>query len=513
MAVDATYARTRALHRDDLRSREAPRYDALPPQDRLREVGLLRAIGAVFGQYGTPEEKAWARSWLLKQLADPQEKIRRYAIQGLPKLDAGPDEEHALLRLLDRASSPRERAALHAALEKIGGRASLDANVFAGDPALAARLQANVARREQSGRILLDQPLTDVRGIRVHLRCRRGLEGWLREEWETHPKLRSRFRLLGSRPSLLALAPLGPFCLGDLFQLRLFTTLSLAIARLPASPGTTPSIEALAQALTSPIVRRIYAAFHQGPPRYRIDFSEMAQPPKPEFIRAVAARAFSLHPGILNDSHQAPWSADIHPAPGGLSVELRPRISPDPRFAYRVGAIPAASHPPLAAALARWAGPAIRLGPIWDPFCGSGLELVECALLGHPAILHGTDLDPAALDACRANLTAAGLGSADVRLMACDFRDYPRLAGIAPASLSLIITNPPLGRRIRIHGLRQLMADLFQMAATTLQPGGRLILTNPTRIDSPPAGLRLEERRRADLGGFDCRLENWSRVL
>jgi tRNA G10 N-methylase Trm11 len=97
--------------------------------------------------------------------------------------------------------------------------------------------------------------------------------------------------------------------------------------------------------------------------------------------------------------------------------------------------------------------------------------------------------------------------------MACDFRDYPRLAGIAPASLSLIITNPPLGRRIRIHGLRQLMADLFQMAATTLQPGGRLILTNPTRIDSPPAGLRLEERRRADLGGFDCRLENWSRVL
>jgi hypothetical protein len=510
MAVDATYARTRALHRDDLRTREAPRYDALPPEDRLREVGLLRAIGAVFGQFGTPQEKAWARAWLLGLLDDPQEKIRRYAIQGLPKLNAGPAEERALLSLLDRAASPRERAALHDALEKIGGRASLDAGVFPGDPALSARLHANAVRSEQSGHILLDQPLTDVRGLRLHLRCRRGLEGWLREEWEAHPVLRSRFRGLGSRPGLLALAPLGPFSLGDVFQLRTFATLGLAVGRLSASPGTAPSIEALAQALTSPLVRRIYAAFHQGPPRYRIDFPETAQPPKPAFIRAVAAQAFSLHPGILNDSHQAPWSADIHPAPGGLGVELRPRLSPDPRFAYRLSAIPAASHPPLAAALARWA--AAANGPLWDPFCGSGLELVECGLLGHATVLHGSDLDPAALDACRANLAAAGLGRADVRLAACDFRDYPRRTGLLPGSLSVIITNPPLGRRIRIPGLRQLIADLFQTAATCLRPGGRLILANPTRIDSPPPGLRLEERRMADLGGFDCRLEHWCRV-
>ena len=95
----------------------------------------------------------------------------------------------------------------------------------------------------------------------------------------------------------------------------------------------------------------------------------------------------------------------------------------------------------------------------------------------------------------------------EARFTCCDFRRYAGLHRIPEGSLTLVITNPPLGRRVRVPGLRGLFDDLFATAARMLRPEGRLVLTNPFRMESPERSLQLESRRTVDLGGFDCRLE------
>jgi tRNA G10 N-methylase Trm11 len=211
-------------------------------------------------------------------------------------------------------------------------------------------------------------------------------------------------------------------------------------------------------------------------------------------------------PDILNDPRSAPWSIDLLPTGQGISVELRPKLTPDPRFIYREDDIRAASHPPLAACMARLAG---RVSPeiVWDPFCGSGLELIERALLAGVQSIYRTDLSSDAIAICRANFAAAKVKAVPLNLACCDFRDYSKVEGLGPDSVTLMITNPPMGRRVRVPDLRGLFQDLFAVAATVLKPGGRLIFPNPVRIEPLDPSLRLKYRKVVDLGGFDCRLE------
>lgn len=510
MAVDDAYARYRLLHRRELRALAQNHFPTLSPDRQRAEAGLIRAIGAIFGQHGTPEEKSWARAWLLPLLRHPEEKIRRYAILALPKLDSGPTEEIALLHLLERDPGPRERAHLTAALEKFGANTTLHwlrlhPHTLPLDP---ARLQANAARTTHPSGPELDRTLDPFPALRIHLRCRRGLEPFLRTELTLTPDLTRHFSFLSSHPGLCSLRAHRPFALRHLLTSRCCSSFSFVLGLLPPSP-LPPDPQALAHLITSPTARRILSALHPGTPRYRIETGSVPNPTP--WLRQVTTSAHHLWPDLLNDPRQAPWFIELHPEKPGISVELRPRFPTDPRFTYRVADHPAASHPPLAAALARWATSDASPDHVWDPFCGSGLELIERARLGRVASLHGTDLDPAALQACRLNLAAAGCDQFPVRLAACDFRDLAT-AGISPASLTLILTNPPLGRRLRIPGLRQLIHDLFHIATITLRPGGRLILANPIRLTSSPPGLTLVERRWADLGGFLCRLEHWQRT-
>jgi 23S rRNA G2445 N2-methylase RlmL len=240
-----------------------------------------------------------------------------------------------------------------------------------------------------------------------------------------------------------------------------------------------------------------------GVPRYRLDFPERGH--QRGAIRRVVDRVFEQAPEILNDSREAPWSIDVIPTGEGRKesfVELRPRLYPDPRLSYRQDDIPAASHPPLAACMARMAGPHPR-EVVWDPFCGSGLELVERALLGGVSSLHGTDLDPKSIAIARANISAAELSDIKSSFSACDFRDTE----ITPGSVTLMITNPPLGRRVRVKDLHGLMADLFRVAARALAPGGRLVFANPLRLRPEDPSLKLQYRQAIDMGGFECRLE------
>jgi 23S rRNA G2445 N2-methylase RlmL len=189
-----------------------------------------------------------------------------------------------------------------------------------------------------------------------------------------------------------------------------------------------------------------------------------------------------------------------------VSLELRPRVD-DPLFLWRVADVPAASHPTVAAALARVAGTRAD-DVVWDPFAGSGVELVERARAGKYAQLIGSDRDPSALDAARANCAAADL--ADVTLLVGD------ALAVAPAGVTLVLTNPPLGRRaLRDADLGDLYDRFLAHVAQLLRPGGRLVWLSPlgarTATRATEVGLRVTVERRVDLGGVHATLQRLDR--
>jgi tRNA G10 N-methylase Trm11 len=137
---------------------------------------------------------------------------------------------------------------------------------------------------------------------------------------------------------------------------------------------------------------------------------------------------------------------------------------------------------------------------VWDPFVGSGLELIERARLGSFVRLLGSDIERDALAAAKANLDAAGV-SASLEL--ADARSHD------PGPVSLIITNPPMGRRVaRDASLSDLLCSVVDRAARLLVPGGRLVWLSPlekvTRDRARAAGLSLLQGPRIDMGGFDA---------
>ena len=510
------YKRLCDLPKGQLWKSEVPRFDAASPRERMQGVALIRALGTIFSRFGTDEEKAAVRGWLTALLKDPQEKIRRYAMAALPKIGGDESVEAQMLSLLKENGGEREKRHLGRALEKIGGSATLSFMAQGESlPELTQqKVQAAIARRENPGTVELEALLPGKPGMQINLRCRRGLEKIVREEAEEQldPSI---FRLGQIRPGCVTLTPLRPFSLSMLYELRCFATVGIRIGLIENSSGSEWE-DALAGCIASPTARKIMRAATDGVPRYRLDFP--ARGHQRGAIRNVVQQAHALAPELLNDARQAPWSVDVIPVGSGprkqrdAIVELRPRLYPDPRLGYRKDDIAAASHPPLAACMARLAKQASPDSEeprqvVWDPFCGSGLELIERSMLGGVRAVHGTDLDPAAIGIARANFEAAGLENVSGMFTQCDFREAEQRAGIAPGSITLVITNPPLGRRVRVKDMRGLIADLLLAASKALEPGGLLIFTNPLRDGPSSPSLKLEYRQTVDLGGFDCQLE------
>ena len=500
------YRRLRALSCDALWNHEIALFDRATPEERLARVGLIRAVGVVFSEAGAAEQKEVAKEWLLGLLRDPSEKIRRYAMAALPKIGVGPREEAELLSLLRATGIEREKRYLGEALDKVGGAATLEVmgeGVAGLKPQTEQKAKASVARAESPSKVRMEGVLSDLGRLRVHLRARKGLEHIVREEAEQSIGTRKLFRVGYVGSGLVELIPAAPFSLADIYTLRCFATAGFVIGTVKASTEE-ERIGAFAAAITSPLSRRVLSACTEGSVRYRLSFESKGH--QRSAVRLVANQAYALCPEILNDPRNAPWSVDIHPSKRGDSVELRPRLSPDPRFFYRERDVPAASHPPLAACMARVAG-RVDGDIVWDPFCGSGLELIERTLLGGVAKIHGTDLSSAAIAISRTNFASANGKSVASQFTCADFHDFSKVEGLGPNAVTLMITNPPMGRRVPVRNLRQLIEDLFSVAAKALRPGGRLVFANPIKMESPQASLRLKSRQVVDLGGFDCRLE------
>jgi predicted RNA methylase len=287
----------------------------------------------------------------------------------------------------------------------------------------------------------------------------------------------------------------------ELFAARTMLSFGFPLEPLPAAGAPDEAVVGL---LTSPQAIGIMRRWTVGPLRYRLAFRAGGK--HRATVWRIAAEVARRAPELINDPTGSPWEAVVDVLDGQVRVELVPTLA-DPRFTYRTGDVPAASHPTIAAALVRVAG--VRDDDVvWDPFVGSGTELCERALAGPYRSLAGSDLDPPALAVARANLEAAGARS-PLLFEGDATRDVP--PGPAP---TLIVTNPPLGRRVHRSAMLAPMLERFLVhAARVLAPEGRLSWMSPfperTRLAAEGAGLFLARAQEVDLGGFAVEMQLW----
>jgi len=446
---------------------------------------------------------------LLELLDDGDLKTRRSAVIVLGKLvapspgaelpaEAGAIEQRLLARWAAGGLELAERRSLVLALGKIGSAATMEAlgEEQSEDPELGRLLEeARLKLRRTLGRDTpghIDPRRRAPRPLLVRFHCRAGLEAVLAEEIgadlqpEARPPAWVDARWAGS--------------LERLQRPRTALWFGFPLPPRELAPGEDVAV-AVADALCAPDCRGLLHAFTVGPIRFRLEWAGAGHRRAQSF--RVAAEVARRWPELQNDPTRSLWELVVRQG-RKLQLELWPRGLPDPRFAYRRRDLPAASHPTVAAALARTAG--VREDDVcWDPFVGSGLELCERGLLGPYRRLFGSDLDPVALEAAGENLAAAGLQH--YQLEQGDARWH------SPAERpSLILTNPPMGRRL-LHGqeLTPLLEAFLRRAAELLLASGRIVWINPLPDGGLPvlaaAGLRPERRQRLDMGGFHAELQ------
>ncbi len=483
---------------DDLASKLERALLRKPEGAAKAAAGQLAAAGSAFAvrlcrllsKLGSREESVSA---LLPVLTGEDARTRRAAARALGNMQDARIEE-ALLGAWERATAPEERKVLADALGKTGGARALAALSSAearGDALLdkkQTRAKLAIARTIARGdHAAIDPTKRPKVALPIVWRCRDGLEEMLATELADFS---TRKVSPGRVPGTLE----SPLTLARALEARL--ALSVAFPLPEQRIEKAGLAAAIVAAIVSSDAAAVFDAFTpKGTITVRLSFAGAGH--QRALAWDVAERLAKESMRIANDPTDATWSCDVRAFADSVKVELSPRSVQDARFAYRLRDVPAASHPTIAAALARVARPQKR-DVVWDPFCGSGAELIECARLAPGLTLVGTDTSEAALAAMRENLGAAAL-VAEVAL--ADARTFtPKRAP------NLIVTNPPMGRRVQRTGeLGTLLADFVAHAAKVLAPGGALVWLSPQpelRDVAVGAGLRVAYERRVDLGGF-----------
>jgi hypothetical protein len=424
--------------------------------------GRLTALAARFGAHDA------ARGWLFEALGDTDPKTRRAAARGLGKLGSSAESEAALAEAFDRSTNDDDRRVLGEALGKIGGEAARTRA-----QGRAALMAERDRARGSAGSI--DPARTHAGALPIWFHTRSGLEDVLRDE------LGSESRFIA--PGIVEAKLTGP--LGSAFAIRTASHVGFPI------PSEGESAEAIVQALAK--ARPIFEAFTGGTPiRFRVAFARGGH--QRALVWKVAELVRAELPWLLNDPRASTWEVTVD----RTKLELVPRGYDDTRFVYRQDLVAAASSPMIAAALARVA-PLRGDDIVWDPFAGSGAELIERARLGPYGRLIGTDIDPRAVEAARANLERAGVSATIEEADACTYW---------PEGVSLILTNPPMGRRVHRGTHADLLSRFAAHAARALVPGGTLVWLVPAPRPTAEhfAGLRLERAFSVDMGGFSAEL-------
>ena len=465
---------------------------AEPPtvEPAAAEPALVRLVGRALRAHDAPE----LLDALTKALRSPHAETRRQAAIALGKSGRAAAEP-ALLACLDTPEPKLLRSVIEA-LGKVGGGAALAAlrNLQPPDSLKQIVERARLILERGALRaegvedpIVIDRPLPQP--LTLALECRAGLSAFLAEEAAA----------FGARVTSAAEVSIDyAGALAPLLELRLASDVAIS---WPLTQGTSPG-----GVLTALLAKELLAAltaWSNGALRFRLEWHGAGHRRADTWRIAQGLR--EANSPLLNDPVQAPWTIEVQQTPARLL--LRPSAVPDLRFAYRVRDVPAASHPSLAAALARIAG-ARPDDVVWDPFAGSGVELIERARLGPLRELHGTDLDARALAAARENAERAGV--AGLVLQQADARTH-RIPG-----LTLVVTNPPMGRRVlRAQGLSGVLCQVVRNVAGQLAAGGRMVWLSPfpdaTARAAADAGLSVERLGPVDLGGFTADLQRFTR--
>ncbi|TPV93591.1 MAG: methyltransferase [Myxococcales bacterium FL481] len=444
---------------------------------------------------------------LLEALGDPDPHVVREAARAVAKV---PVEDHVriearLLEIIDRVAVPERRAVVDGLAVVGSERASAwlhavsggDDSDFARRAARAGLLIERRAARVGPAVIVRDRVLGSPH--RVCLRGRRGTAGIVFDQAERSlpPSLAGATEIRDERSVVVNWA--GDYA--GLLAVRTGGEVGLEFP-LPNAGDLTARIVA---GLSAPALEAALRAWTDGELRFRLAFAQGGH--RRQIVWDVATRLAQHHCPLRNDSRNVPWTIEVDEVGEGRLLCL-PRGADD-RFEYRLGDVPAASHPSLAAALAWTARP--RAGElVWDPFCGSGSELVECARLQPDLTLCGTDVAEAAIEVARRNTTAAGLDPRRVHLHRGEAGSTR--PGDGSTRPSLVITNPPMGGRVAGDGsVRELLVGLVHRCGRALAPGGRLVWLTPspqrTREAAHAVGLVVEERTEIDMGGFPATLQ------
>jgi 23S rRNA G2445 N2-methylase RlmL len=453
---------------------------------------------------------ARAAEFLVRVLGDTDTdaKTRRNAVIALGHA-RGEEVEAALLRALAASPTVELRRSLAASLGKVGTERSLEAlreAASAGDAELARiaeRSSFMVSRTStRSGGASIEMTRAAGRALDVVLFARQGLEDLLADELSRLPVVDS-VRVMG--PGRVRARLLGP--MGALFGARTMLSFCFPLPTERIVDGETPS-DAIARAASGDVARLVFSTWTAGAPRFRIAWTHGGHRRAATWdaVRAIALRM----PELINDPTASTWALVVSSHRLFVDVDIAPRALEDPRFGWRTGDVPAASHPTVAAALARVAT-AQPDDVVWDPFVGSGGELLERAMLGPFRALFGSDIDADALAVARANLEGAGFAAT---LAHADAVGHEKAA---PLGVTLVITNPPMGRRSsRTAGLADTLDRFVARAASVLVRGGRLVWIAPfsarSRAAATRAGLTLEWSRVIDMGGFDAEMQRWVRT-
>jgi 23S rRNA G2445 N2-methylase RlmL len=197
-------------------------------------------------------------------------------------------------------------------------------------------------------------------------------------------------------------------------------------------------------------------------------------------VEQVAARAIAARYGWQHiQLRRAAIDVRVFIDGGWTLVGVRVFDEPLSRRDYRAVNVRGSLRPTVAAALVRMAVPGRRTQRVWDPFCGSGTILCEAALLGHE--IWGTDIEPEAVDASRANMSTVRrefwgrIENAD--------STSPR-TWHKHRTVTAVVSNLPWGKQIAIKSKQTLydtigsgLADLGRRGGT-----GVLLTTDPERV-------------------------------
>lgn len=476
---------------------------ALPTAVRPGRARLVALLGRLVEQ----DVEASALGELTKTLCelarDPDLKTQLNAVTALGRV-AGEESERTLVALWEASPRPELRRALLRSLGKAGSEAARAVLVKAPkpeDPEEARLLEQallilgrSTSRATAIGKVRGDVGLGSQK---IRLSCRAGLEQLLVDEMQEHGLIARSGRPPTVRVGAVEMSFDGSF--ESLLCLRLMDWMSIAVA-VPAGGAVESRV---AKAFASPELQALLAKLSEGCPRYRLDWPEASR----SQIWDLAKRLTKEVPGAINDPRESMWELQIRGEGKQLAVWISPKRLDDPRFAYRTKDVPASSHPTLAAALARLAQ-ATPKDVVWDPFTGAGTELIEVARRGQVAGLHGSDLSAEAIAIAKANLRAAGVSGANLRN-----QDSLTVQGL---KATLIVTNPPMGRRVARGELKPLLRAFVEHIAKELAPNGRLVWISPlgdaTALHLNQVGLAVSYRQRVDMGGFDAELQVASRA-